>query len=155
MTGRALVRAAMTLLAVNQVVVGTWAALAPRSFFDQFPLGRGWVASLPPFNEHLVRDVGGLSLGFAVLFAIAAIHANPALVRPVLFAWLVPASAHLVFHLDHLRGFSGPDARAQSAGLALAAFLPAAVLWMTRSDGAPDHDSHAVSRGGRGSPRSV
>jgi len=69
MTSRGLTRFAIALLLVNQVTVGAWATVAPRSFFDDFPLGRGWVASLPPYNVHLVRDVGGLSLGFAVLFA--------------------------------------------------------------------------------------
>ena len=129
----------MALLAVNQSVVGSWAALAPRSFFDQFPLGRGWVASLGPFNEHLVRDVGGLSLGFAFLFAIAVITPRPVLVRASLFSWLVPATTHLTFHLDHLQGFSGIDAATQSAGLALAVLLPAAVLCLTHSEEARHH----------------
>ena len=132
MNQRNLTRVLTAPLAVNQAVVGAWATLAPRSFFDQFPVGRGWVASLPPFNEHLVRDVGGLSLGFAVLFAIVVVDPSPSLARAALFSWLVPATAHLAFHLDHLPGLSGVDAVTQSAGLALAVVLPATVVWMIR-----------------------
>jgi hypothetical protein len=130
MNRRGVTRLAVTPLAVNQAVVGAWAVLAPRSFFDQFPVGRGWVASLPPFNEHLTRDVGGLSLGFAVLFTLVLVDPAPSLARPALVAWLVPATTHLAFHLDHLQGFSGVDAVAQSSGLVMAVVLPAAVLWM-------------------------
>ena len=127
-TSRRSVRFAMALLAVNQAILGAWASLAPRSFYDRYPLGSGWVASLPPFNEHLVRDVGGLSLGFAVLFGAAELNPSPVLVKPVLYAWLLPATTHLAFHLDHLNGFSPADAVTQSLGLVLVVLVPAAVL---------------------------
>ena len=126
--GRRSVRFAMGLLAVNQAILGAWASLAPRSFYDQYPLGSGWVASLPPFNEHLVRDVGGLSLGFAALFGATVLNPSPVLVKPVLYAWLLPATTHLAFHLDHLNGFSRADAVTQSLGLVLVVLVPAAVL---------------------------
>jgi len=49
-------------------LVGFWALLAPRSFYDDFPGGgRSWVSALPPYNEHLVRDVGGLPSNLAVV----------------------------------------------------------------------------------------
>jgi hypothetical protein len=32
---------------------------------------------ISPYNEHLVTDVGGLYLGFAVLFALAAAASSP------------------------------------------------------------------------------
>ena len=38
------------------------AASPRRSFYEDFPLGRGWVEALPAYSEHLVRDVGGLFL---------------------------------------------------------------------------------------------
>jgi hypothetical protein len=134
MTSRSLARFAIAPLVVNHVTVGAWATFAPRSFFDDFPLGRGWVASLAPYNEHLVRDVGGLSLGFAVLFVALLVNPSPTLARPALYAWLVTATAHFAFHLDHLQGFSGPDAAAQTLGLACAVLLPAAVLWMVHGE---------------------
>ena len=42
--------------------VGLQALFTPRSFYDDFPLGRGWVAMDGPYNQHLVRDVGSLNL---------------------------------------------------------------------------------------------
>ena len=53
-----------------QVADGIYALFFPRSFYGDFPLGRGWVEALPAYNEHLVRDVGGLFLATgAVLIA--------------------------------------------------------------------------------------
>jgi hypothetical protein len=56
--------------------------LVPRTFYDDFPFGRAWVEMLPPYNEHLVSDVGGFYLGFALLFAWAAVSLHRALVVP-------------------------------------------------------------------------
>lgn len=58
------------VLGLSAVVVGAWAAAAPRSFFSSFPLpGHHWVAPLGPYNEHLTRDVGGLYLALFVVSA--------------------------------------------------------------------------------------
>ena len=47
----------------------------PRSFYDDFPgAGRTWVAVDGPYNEHLVRDVGGLNLALAFVAVLAARH---------------------------------------------------------------------------------
>ena len=51
-------RAGLLGLGLVQLFDGLYALLAPRSFFDSFPLGRGWVEALPAYNEHLTRDVG-------------------------------------------------------------------------------------------------
>ena len=51
-----------------------WAQLAPRSCYDTFPLpGHRWIASSGAFNEHLVRDVGGLYLAMTVVSVWAAL----------------------------------------------------------------------------------
>src|SRR5882757_2805799 len=65
-------RAALGFLAAAAILIGVTAAFAPRTFYDDFPFVTHWVELLPPYNEHLVTDVGGLYLGFAVLFAWAA-----------------------------------------------------------------------------------
>jgi hypothetical protein len=122
------VRVGLAILAANQLFVGVWAIAAPASFFDEFPLGRAWVAELPPYNEHLVRDVGGFSLGFAVLFVFATLKPHPVLLRPALFAWLATAIPHLAFHLVHLAGFSAADAVTQSTGLTIVVVIPVALL---------------------------
>ena len=63
-------RTILWLLTVPLVVTGAWALGAPESFYQEFPGGgRTWVSALPPYNEHLIRDVGSLSLALAVLTA--------------------------------------------------------------------------------------
>ena len=64
---------AAVVLALTAVFAGVWATAAPRSFFTSFPLpGHHRVAALPPFNEHLTRDVGGLCLALFVVSAWSA-----------------------------------------------------------------------------------
>lgn len=55
-------RAVFAYLALQSVVVGAWALLAPRSFYDFPDAGRSWVSVDGPHNEHLLRDVGDREL---------------------------------------------------------------------------------------------
>ena len=72
-----LLRVTLVCLALSAAVIAVQGTLAPRSFYDGFPFGRGWVESLPPYNEHLVRDVAGFYLAFTILFAWAAVTTPP------------------------------------------------------------------------------
>ncbi|HEX5929135.1 MAG TPA: hypothetical protein VFY48_07050 [Solirubrobacterales bacterium] len=112
-------RLALGFLCVAALSIGLTAAIAPRTFYDDFPFVTAWVSLLPPYNEHLVTDVGGLYLGFAVLFAWAARTLERTLVRAVCVAWLLTATLHLVFHAGHLEGFGTADAIAEIVSLAL------------------------------------
>ena len=57
-----------TVLTLSAAYVGVWALADPASFNDDFPLpGRHWVSLAGPYNEHLIRDVGGLYLALGVL----------------------------------------------------------------------------------------
>jgi hypothetical protein len=94
-------RTAWGLLAVLALYQGIWAQLAPRSFFDSFPGGMGWVATEGPFNEHLVRDVGGLVNGLAVVALVAAWTLSRTLAVAGALAWLVYGVPHLAFHVAH------------------------------------------------------
>jgi hypothetical protein len=124
-------RLALGFLFLAAVTIGLTAAFAPRTFYDDFPFLAHWVELLPPYNEHLVTDVGGLYLGFAVLFAWAAWGLERALVLPLCVAWLLAATIHLVFHIGHLSGFSSGDAIAEIASLALLVVAPAVAIWAT------------------------
>jgi hypothetical protein len=112
-------RAALGFLFASALVIGLTAAVLPRTFYDDFPFLAHWVELLPPYNEHLVTDVGGLYLGFAVLFAWAAWTLERTLVRAVCVAWLLSATLHLIFHAGHLAGFGSGDAVAEIFTLAL------------------------------------
>lgn len=122
-------RAALGFLFLAAVVIGLTAAVLPRTFYDDFPFLAHWVELLPPYNEHLVTDVGGLYLGFAVLFAWAAWTLERTLVRAVCVAWLLTATIHLVFHAGHLAGFSSADAIAEIVTLALLLAPPPIAIW--------------------------
>ena len=81
-------------LGIPGAIVGVWAAFAPRSFYDDFPgLGQQWVSADGPFNEHLVRDVGELSLALALVALLAVVWLTPITVRIAGTAWLVDGSA--------------------------------------------------------------
>jgi len=122
-------RLALAYLWLTATLIGLTAAAAPQTFYDDFPFLAHWVNLLPPYNEHLVTDVGGLYLGFAVLFGWAAATLDRTLVRAVCVAWLLTAALHLAFHAGHLEGFGTADAVAEIASLALLLVPPPLALW--------------------------
>jgi hypothetical protein len=124
-------RVALGFLLFSAALVGLTATLAPRTFYDDFPFVAHWVELLPPYNEHLVTDVGGLYLGFAILFAWAAWTLDRTLVRAVSSAWLLAATIHLLFHAGHLGNFGTADAIAEIASLALLLVPAAVAIWGT------------------------
>ena len=136
MTRASIVRLALGLLCFSALLVGLPATVAPHSFYGDFPFLTHWVDLLPPYNEHLVTDVGGLYLGFAVLFFWAAWTLEATLVRAVSTAWLLVAVLHLIFHVSHLEGFGTADAIAEIASLASLVLPPIVALWAVR-DAAP------------------
>jgi len=124
-------RGALAVLLVASLSIGLTASLVPRTFYDDFPFLASWVELLPPYNEHLVTDVGGLYLGFSVLFAWAAWTLDRTLVRAVSVAWLLAAALHLFFHAGHLENFDTGDAIAEVASLALLLVPPPLAVWAT------------------------
>lgn len=151
-------RGGFGVLSASQVVVGIWALVFPSSFFADFPAGLGWVALLPPYNEHLTRDVGGLSLGFAVMFAATVVHPHRQLATVSLVGWLTAVVPHLVFHVTHLEGFDARDAVAQTFGLAIVVVIPIlllALIWRRRFEGeaVPGVRPHTDNNGDAGVAR--
>jgi len=126
---RTVLRVGLGYLAAIGLLVGLWAGLAPRSFYEDFPgLGRVWVAVDGPFNEHLVRDVGWLNLALTVATVWAAVTLGRTLVVAVLVAWLVMSLPHLAYHLGHLDGLATSDRVGELASLALVPLVAAALL---------------------------
>jgi hypothetical protein len=122
-------RIGLAFLAVPSVIIGVWAAFAPRGFYEDFPgFGRMWVAPDGPYNEHLVRDVGELNLAIAVITLVALVALTPMLVRAVLVGWIVYSVPHLVYHLRHLDPFPTDDQVSIIASLALVPVLAIVLL---------------------------
>lgn len=104
-------------LSLSAAFPGLWATLSPTGFFGDFP-GLAWVAELPPYNEHLVRDAGAFYLAFALLFAWAWRRPSRELVLPLAAAWSLFSALHLIYHALNLDGFGVVDGLAQTALLA-------------------------------------
>jgi hypothetical protein len=120
-------------------LVGVWAAAFPTSFYSSFPgFGLHWISSDGPFNEHLIRDVGGLYVGFgaAALAAMFSRNASPG--RVVGIGWSLFGVLHLSYHLTHLDG-SAIDRVGNIVGLGISLLLGLALLLpggRVRPDGA-------------------
>src|SRR5215217_6620561 len=136
-----LVRVALTAFGAVQLINGLWALLVPRSFYTEFPFGRGWVELLPAYNEHLVRDVGGLYLATAGVFVGAAVVMSRATVVVACASWLLFALPHAIYHAFNLDPFSAYDAIANTIVLSGALLMPAwalaAAARRQRAAGAP------------------
>ncbi|MBA2343716.1 MAG: hypothetical protein H0V83_01310 [Rubrobacter sp.] len=129
-----LVRAGLLFLVVASLIVGPWAQFAPHSFWEGFPgFGRAWVSADGPYNEHLVRDVGGLQLAMVVLLLAAFIRPEVVLVRVAALASIVWQAPHLVYHLVHVGDLPTlSDMVIQSVGLVFTFAVALAVLVMAR-----------------------
>lgn len=133
MTYRSWSRVALGYLALISLQVGVWAQLAPRSFYDHFPgLGRAWVRVDGPFNEHLVRDVGGLNLGIAAVLIAAMITLSRPMIIAVSAATLLYGVPHLVYHMVNTDRLGTGDFVASVGGLALFAAVPVALIAISR-----------------------
>jgi hypothetical protein len=126
-------RGGMAVLAVTPALVGIWATLAPRGFYDEFPGGgHHWVSAVGAYDEHLVRDVGALYLGSFVLLAFAFAWLDRRLVQAALVSYVVAVAPHLAYHATALDNLSTGDAVAEMAGLALNMVVPLGLLGLTR-----------------------
>jgi hypothetical protein len=126
-------RGGIAVMAVTPALVGIWATVSPRGFYDEFPgAGHHWVSAVGAYDEHLVRDVGALYLGALGLLALAWAWLDRRLVQATLISYAVAALPHLIYHCTALDGFSAGDAVAEIGGLALNVVIPLAVLTVTR-----------------------
>jgi hypothetical protein len=127
-----LARGALILLCAYCLFLGLVATVAPHTFFVDFPFLAHWVERLPPYNEHLVTDVGGAYLGFAVVLGIAAWRLERNLVVAACAGFLTVALLHLLFHATHLEGFGGLEGAEELAALASLVIPAVAAIWASR-----------------------
>lgn len=90
--------------------------------------GRQWVSDAGPYDEHLVRDVGGLYLALLVITVWAIVRASDELLRMAGAAWSIFSLPHLVFHAGHLDGLTTLDKVSQTGSLAATLLFALALL---------------------------
>ena len=106
-TGR---RIGLAALAASGLLVGAWALVGPRSFYDTFPgFGHHWTAVTGPYNEHFITDVGAAYLALTALAVLALAWGDERSSRLAGAAWAVFSTPHLYFHVRHLDGLSDLD----------------------------------------------
>jgi hypothetical protein len=108
------------ILALSGLYVGVWAGFLPSRFFESFPgFGRMWVRveGMGPYNEHLVRDVGGLYLALGIMSIWVAVAVRQDLFTLIGLGWLVFNVQHCLFHLHHIEVYRGLDYWANIATL--------------------------------------
>jgi hypothetical protein len=125
---RALRRGGFALLSALNLAWGGWALGAPVHFFRAFPgFGRHWTSAYPPYNEHLVADLGATMLALGVLLGAAAL-----LDRPVV-SWVVAAGVgtfdlvHFGYHALHAGQMSEADRVLSQLSLVASVLLPPAL----------------------------
>ncbi len=121
-------RWALGLIALLMLPAGIHAAFAPRSWYDEFPFGRGWIAAEGgSYDEHLARDIGVLFLALIVV-TVWAVWRNDA-ISAIALAWLLQGVLHLVYHVGHLDGLGTADKVGLVGSLVTVPLLAATALF--------------------------
>jgi hypothetical protein len=110
-------------------------------------MGRTWVAVDGPYNEHLVRDVGGLNLALAFVAVMALVTGSVLLARVTGGAALLYGLPHFLYHATHLGPYDTDDAVAMLASLGIVVLAAALLVTPT-----PDADLALAERPGGASP---
>jgi hypothetical protein len=122
-------RTGFAVLAALYAWWGGWALGWPAQFYADFPgAGHRWTAAYPPFNPHLVADLGATQLAMAVLLAIAARWDDTPIQATAVAGVCAFGVVHLLFHVEHSGTMAGSDRIASLVSLAAGAFGPAALL---------------------------
>ncbi len=138
----------MVVFAVQFAAIGLWAVTAPRSFYDSFPgAGRAWVAVDGPFNEHLVRDVGGLLTAIAAVNLLALITRSPAAVRAAGLVVAVFSLPHTIYHVTTIDLLPVADGVGNVASLTLG--LVVAIALVISPTASPGHGRSEPGPAGR------
>lgn len=128
-------RVCLIILTIFGLSLGVWAYFAPLNWYNTFPgMGMRWLLVLGPYNEHLVKDVGGMFLALGVLSAVAVYHLRN---RPVVvitaISWSVFNALHLIYHLGMLHMYGTRDAVLNAVGLSLLLVVSLILLIPARS----------------------
>lgn len=125
------IRICLGILGLSALALGIPASFVPETFYTDYPFFTALVSLLPPYNEHLITDIGGLYLAFGIMFIWAMIKPSRQLIVPLCASWIVAQTLHFAFHVSHLTGFTTTEAFIQQIGLGiyiLVAIIPIALL---------------------------
>ena len=149
LTGRrAIIRVGLLLLGLPQALIGLWALVAPRDWYESFPgAGHSWLPAYGAYDEHLATDVGATFVAIGLVLVLASVYLERRLVQVALVAYLVFEIPHLVYHLGADDQLSGGDQIASATTLTLTVLLALALLALTRLRSAA---RPAADRGGDG-----
>ena len=132
-------RAGFGLLGAVNLGWGAWAVLAPAHFFRTFPgAGLHWTAAYPPYNQHLIVDLGATMLTLATLLIGAAIVDSPAVSVVAGLATGVFGTLHFGYHALHAGHMGASDRVLSLLSLIGGAVVPpllAATHRLERRDG--------------------
>lgn len=147
MMHRGWLRGGLLLVAVTTLSGSLWALPFPRSFYEGFPFpGWGWISTLGPYNEHLVRDYGAMNLALGVLLVSAAISLERRLSQVVLLTYLAFATPHFVFHATQTHHFSLFHNAVQLGSLGFIVLLSMVLLALTRTTDRGTNTRHGPAR---------
>ena len=139
-------RYGLLVVAIGQLGATLQALLTPKSFYEDFPFGRGWVEAYPSYNDHLIYDYGAYTLGAVVALVIAAIWLDRRVVQVVTVSWLVSATIHFVNHVLTVDRYGTGDAIANLTGLFLFVAIPGWLLIRSRHE-SPAEDPGSARAG--------
>lgn len=121
-------RWSLGLIALFMLPTAIQATFVPESWYDNFPLGRGWVpVEGGAYDEHLVRDVGVLFVALIIVTVWSVWRSDAMTV--VAIAWLVQGLFHVGFHVGHLDGLDTADQIGLVGSLVSIPILAAVSLW--------------------------
>jgi hypothetical protein len=148
-TYRKEIQAGLAGLALPVIVIGGWALIAPRSWYDTFPISSAdWISGLGAYQEHLVRDFGALYLGLGALLMFAGVVLDRLLVQAVLVAALIFQVPHLIFHAANTEPFSAANNTVNLVLLALGLVVTVVLLGMSlRTTERPAAEPKSVEEG--------
>ncbi|MFP5326098.1 MAG: hypothetical protein ACLGHT_01295 [Acidimicrobiia bacterium] len=96
---------------------GLWAFFAPQSFFDS-------LATFPPYNVHLIHDIGAFTIGLGAVIAFALVGMS------ALRSALLGVGVGSVFHVaSHVIDYDQNPDPVDVAGLAVVAALTLAAAF--------------------------
>ena len=135
-------------LAVPQLVIGVWAVLAPKSWFESFPgFDPRLVAAEPPYNEHLATDVGAGFVATGLVLLVAAVWANRAAMGIALLAFAAFTFPHVVYHATSPSdALTGVENALNIVMLANGLVLATVFVWGLRAAGQPVPDASESPR---------